>query len=240
MRTVSLVLSILLLYAAATCLAAAPGDDPVRVKEGEVRRVIDDFIRKRTSNLGIEINVKKIGYSGDLVLPRGKVEYEVSAPRQWEGWGSAMLAIIVRVDGQVKRNIPVKVDVEGLADMVVTTRQMEQGHQIREGDVSLQKRDLAVSGDKPARNLDEVLGKRLKRSVRGNMILSSNMLDKVPVVKNGQTVTIILENDIMKITAKGRARGTGAVGDLVSVQNLSSQKDIQARVIDQGTVRVEY
>jgi flagella basal body P-ring formation protein FlgA len=229
-----------MLCAATACAAAATDGETVRVKENEVRRVIEDFIRQRTANLGIDINVKKIGYNGDLTLPAGELEYEVSAPRQWEGWGSAMLALIVRVNGQVKRNIPVKVDVDALTDMVVTTRQMEQGYQIKEADVVLQKRNLATSGDRALRNIDEVIGKRLKRTVRGNMLLSTNMLEKVPLVKNGQIVTIVLENDFMKITAKGRVRGAGAAGDLVPVQNLSSQKDIQARVIDQGTVRVEY
>lgn len=234
------ILLALMLCTTAVYAAAVPGGETVRVKESEVHRVIDDFIRNRTANLGIDINVKKIGYSGDLVLPVGEREYEVSAPRQWEGWGSTMLALIVRVNGHVTRNIPVKVDVEGLADMVVTTRQMEQGYQIRDVDIALQKRDLATSGDNVFRNIDQVVGKRLKRTVRGNMILSTNMLEKVPIVKSGQLVTIVLENDFIKITAKGRARGTGAAGDLVPVQNLSSQKDIQARVIDPGTVKVEY
>lgn len=226
----------------ATTVRAAPAtaSETVLVREVEVRRVIEGFVRKRTADLGVDITIKKIGYSGDLTLPAGETEYEVSAPHQWEGWGTAMLALIVRVDGQVKRNIPVKVDVEALADMVVTTRQLEQGHPIGESDVAVQKRGLATSGDKPLRNLDEAVGKRLKRTVRGNMLLTATMLEKVPIVKNGQLVTIVLENDVMKITATGRVKGAGAVGDLVPVQNLNSQKPIQARVIDKGTVRVEY
>lgn len=210
------------------------------VKESEVRQVFTDFIRQRTAGLGVDLNIKSIGYRGDLDLPNGTVEYEVVAPRQWEGWGSASLALIVRVDGHVRKNVAVRVDVEALSDMVVTTRQLERGEVISATDVSLQKRDLSAAGGKLCRSLDEVVGKRLKGTAKGNMPLRSDQLEKIPLVKNGQQVLIVLENDLMRITSNGRAKGAGAAGELVMVQSLASQKDILARVVDSSTVRVEF
>lgn len=231
---------ILLIWLNASCIAGTVSVQESVLPESDIRRVIEEFVLRRTANLGVQVNLKKVSYSGDVRLPAGNPEYEIVAPRQWEGWGTANLALIVRIDGQVKRNIPIKVEVEALAEMVVTVRQLEQGHKVVIGDVALQKRNLATAGDNPCRNIDDVIGKRLKRTVRGNMLLTSNLLEKIPIVKYGQIVTIVLENDILKITAKGRVKGAGAAGDMILVQNLSSQKDIQARVVDQGTVRVEY
>ncbi|MBT0663948.1 flagellar basal body P-ring formation protein FlgA [Geobacter pelophilus] len=210
------------------------------IKEQEIRRVIGEFVKSRTDSLAVEANIKKIGYKGDLTLPAGQVDYEVKAPQQWEGWGSASLAVIVRVDGRVLKNIPVRVEVEALTDMVVTTRQMEQGEIIGNSDVAVQKRDLAAAGNKICRSIADVVGKRLKSSLRGNVPLRSDQLEKLPLIKSGQVVTILLENELIRVTATGRAKGAGAAGDSVIVQNLASQKDIQARVVDSATVKVEF
>ncbi len=209
------------------------------VAESEMKKVIEEFVRQRTSSLGVEVNIKKIGYIGDMNLPAGLVEYEVKAPQQWEGWGNVNLALYVRVDGQVKRNIPVRVEVEALAEMVVTTRQMEQGEVIGRADIALQKRDLATAG-KICRSMSDVVGKRLRSGVRGNIPLRTDQLEMVPLVKSGQLVTIVLENDLMRVTATGRCRGGGAAGELITVQNMVSQKDIPARVVDASTVRVDF
>lgn len=210
------------------------------VREAEIRRVIEGFIRNRSASLPVDLTIRDIGYKGDLSLPPGEVEYEVKAPQQWEGWGNASIAVIVRVAGRVVKNIPVRVDVEALADMVVTTRQMEKGEIIGEKDVTLQKRDLASAGSKICRNIDDTVGKRLKRSVRGNFPLQSDQMEKLPLVKSGQLVTILLENELIRVTATGRSRGAGSAGELVMVQNLASQKEIQARVLDAATVMVEF
>jgi len=232
-------IAICMLFLALFCNCAFAASGQV-VKADAVRQVLTDFIKDRTAALGLEINVKRIGYGGDLALPAGEVDYEVVAPQQWEGWGSANLALIVRVNGQVKRNLPIRVEVEALTEMVVTNRQLERGQVISASDVALQKRDLATAGGKICSSVAGVVGMRLKNTIRGNVPLRSDQLEKIPIVKNGQLVTILLENDLMRLTATGRCKGTGGAGDLVIVQNMSSQKEISARVVDAGTVRIEF
>jgi flagella basal body P-ring formation protein FlgA len=173
-------------------------------------------------------------------LPSGNVSYEVVSPQEWEGWGRGSLALIVRVDEHVIRNIPLNVEVEVLADVVVTTRSLERGMVVGKGDVSLQKRDMATVPARVCRNIDEAIGKRVRVGTRANSTLRSDYLERPPLVKSGQLVTIIAESDRFRITATGRARGNGAEGETVVVQNLNAQKDIPAVVVDANTVRVEF
>jgi flagellar basal body P-ring formation protein FlgA len=217
--------------------AALPG---TLVTEGELRRVVGDFLAQKTEHLDAAITVKKIGIIGDLRLPPGKISFEVVAPERWEGWGNASLALIVRVDDQVKRNLNVQVEVEALAEMVVATRTLERGEVLGESDVALARRDLAHLQGRFCRKTEEVIGLRVKSAIRANSPLRGDGLERVPVVKSGQLVTIVAENDVVKITASGRAKGAGALGDLIMVQNLASQKDVAARVVDATTVRVDF
>jgi flagella basal body P-ring formation protein FlgA len=221
----------------ATIATAAPKSV---VKEAEVRQVIIDFIRQRTDGLGIQLNVKKVGFHGDLALPEGNVAYEVSAPRQWEGWGQASLALIVRVNDRVVKNIPITVDVEALADMVVTTRPLERGEILTVADLAIQKRDLATTGGKVARTTADVVGLKVRVGMRGNSPLRSDYLERVPLIKAGQLVTVLLESPALRITTSGRAKGAGSAGDMIIIQNVSSNKDFPARVLDAGTVRVDF
>jgi flagellar L-ring protein precursor FlgH len=116
--------------------------------------------------------------------------------------------------------------------MVVAVRPLERGEIVDATDVSLQKRDLATAPGKISRNLADVIGKKVRIGIRGNAPVRSDYLEKQPLVKSGQNVIIIAENEMLKITAVGRVKNTGAEGDLVMVQNLSSMKDVQAESIE--------
>jgi flagella basal body P-ring formation protein FlgA len=72
------------------------------------------------------------------------------------------------------------------------------------------------------------------------MPVRGDYLERVPLIKSGQLVTIVAENDVVRITASGRAKGSGAAGDMIAVQNLNSQKEIAGRVVDASTVRVDF
>lgn len=210
------------------------------LKEAEVRRVINEYLQQKTARLGVEIRVKKLGFSGETALPSGSVDYEVVAPQEWEGWGRASLALIVRVNDRVEKNIPLNVDVEAMIEMVVTTRPLEKGELIAKGDVTLQKRDLAAASTRVVCNVAETLGKRVRVGMRANSPVRNDYLEKPPLVKSGQMVTIVAENDNFRVTATGRVKGNGAAGDTVLVQNLSAQKELPAVVVDANTVRVEF
>jgi flagella basal body P-ring formation protein FlgA len=210
------------------------------LKEAEVRQVVSDYLRQKTERLGVEILVKKLGFSGEITLPPGNISYEVVAPREWEGWGRGALALIVRVNDRVEKNIPLNVEVEALTEMVVTTRPLERGEVVEKGDVTLQKRDMATASARVCRNVAETIGKRVRVGMRGNSLVRGDYLEKPPIIKSGQLVTIVAENDAFRVTATGRSKGNGAEGDTVLVQNMNAQKDVTAVVVDAHTVRVEF
>jgi flagella basal body P-ring formation protein FlgA len=235
-------LSISILAAALITLGMTflPANETNVLKEAQVRQIVTDYLQQKTGLAGGAIQLKKLSFSGEIVLPAGNVSYEVVAPQEWEGWGRGALALIVRVDDRLIRNIPLNVEVEALADVVVATRALERGMMVEKGDVALQKRDMATVPARACRNLDEAIGKRVRVGSRANATLRSDYLERLPVVKSGQLVTIVAENDRFRITATGRARGNGAEGETVLVQNLNAQKEIPAVVLDAKTVRVEF
>ena len=209
-------------------------------REQELREAVTAFVTTRTASMGWDVRIRRIAISDSLKIPDGKVEYEVIAPQQWEGWGNINIAVVARQKDRVVRNIPVRIEVEALADTVVTLRQIEHGVGITAADVVLQKREITQNSHLAARSMDEVIGKRARTTIRANQPVRADQVERVPLISSGQMVTIIAETDVLKISLTGKARSSGAEGDVIRVQNLTSLKEIPARVIDRSTVQVAF
>lgn len=209
-------------------------------REQEVREAVLSFVSARTSGMGWDVRLRKMTVSDALKLPAGKIEYEVAAPRQWGGWGTVNISVLARQKDEVVRNIPVRIEVEALVDMVVALHQVEHGQLVSAADVVLQKREITQGSHLAARSTDEVIGKKARTTLRGNQPVRVDQVEKVPLIKSGQMVTIVAENEVLKVSVSGKARSAGAEGDTIRVQNLSSLKEISARVISATTVQVAF
>lgn len=236
MRSVLVIIVWMLLFAApAYSQATAPS-----LRDSEIRAAVTAYVQQKTANLGCEVRIKRLSVIDNPVLPEGTLEYEVVAPQQWEGWGTAGISVIVRKGDRVVRNIPARLEVEALTDMVVTVRQIDHGSILSADDLALRKQDIATVQGRFLGNLADAVGKKARITLKANAPLRSDQLEKVPVVKTGQLVTIVAENERMRITVTGKAKSSGAVGDTITVQNLNSLKDVPARIIDAGTVAVVF
>ena len=205
-----------------------------------MRDAVTAFVTTRTAGMGWDIHIRRISLSDSLKLPDGTVDYEIVAPQQWEGWGNISIAVIVRQKDRIIRNIPVRLEVEASVDTVVTLRQIEYGASLAATDVTLQKREITQNSHLAARKLDDVIGKKARTTIRANQPVRADQVEKVPLIKSGQMVTIIAESGVLKISVTGIARSSGAEGDVIRVQNLTSLKEIPARVIDSSTVLVPF
>ena len=85
-----------------------------------------------------------------------------------------------------------------------------------------------------------MIGKKARTSLRANQPLRPDQVEKIPLVKSGQMITIIAESGVMRISVTGKARSSGAEGDIIKVQNLTSLKEIPASVVDASTVLVAF
>lgn len=225
---------VLCLYTAVGGAAAEPGWQSL--PEREVRTAVERLLAEKLEGRGWDVTIRQLSIPQGVLVPKGTRELELIAPAAWDGWGPVSMALVVRVNGSVEKNLPVRLLVDARTDMLVATRQLLAGTILGADDLAVQKRDIAQAGGLHIRSLDDALGKKLKTTVRSGSPLRSNQLEKIPVVRSGQLVTIVAENAGMRITVTGRAKSSGGVGDLVRVENLNSHKEFSGRVVDSTTV----
>lgn len=208
--------------------------------EREVRAEVERFVAEKVAGRGWDVTVRQFTMPLNIRTSRGSRDLEFVVPPAWDGWGPVSAALVVRVNGIVERNVSVRLHVDARTDMVVANRQLLSGAVLTAEDVSIQKQDIALAGGQYVKSIDDLFGKKLRASVRAGAPIRGDQLVNVPVVVNGQMVTIILERPGLRISVAGRAKSAGAVGDLIRVQNLSSNREIPARVIDSSTVEVGF
>lgn len=231
-----LIIGIIFLFAIAH-VANAQVPEP---REAEARAAVENYVRQKTADLGYEVRMKRFSFSGAVSLPAGNIDYEIVAPQQWEGWGNANIALIARQGDRVVGNIPVRVEVEALAEMVIAVRQIDHGSIVTLQDVALKKLDISVTQGRYLGSTSEVIGKKVRSTIRPNTPFKADQLEKVALVKSGQIVTIVAENDRMRVTMTGKAKSAGGEGDMINVQNMNSLKEFPARIVDANTVLVAF
>lgn len=245
MRLVQMILTRLLAISCLYCLmgvvpAHAAATATVPLPEQEVRGAVERFLAEKLEGRGWETTIRQLTIPQGIQISKGPRDLELIAPAGWDGWGAATIVLVVRVNGSVEKNLSLRLQVDARTEMLVATRQLLAGTVLTAADLQFQKHDLSQAGGHPVKNMPDAVGKKLRMTVRAGAPIRSNQLVNVPVVVSGQLVTIVAENAGIRITVSGRARSAGGIGELIRVQNLASNKEISARILDASTVEVGF
>lgn len=90
-----------------------------------------------------------------------------------------------------------------------------------------------------ATEIGEVVGMATRRPLRVGEPLRVRDLARPVLVARNELVTMVLRNDFMTLTTRGRALEDGAIGDTVRIRNERSNKTVLGRVVDARTVVVD-
>ena len=85
----------------------------------------------------------------------------------------------------------------------------------------------------------DLKGYELGVNLRENSLLKWNHLTKVALVKKGEIVDVFASGKGIYISMKGMALENGVEGGIVKVRNLSSDKEFQAKVLNEKSVKVQ-
>ncbi|MDY6949938.1 MAG: flagellar basal body P-ring formation chaperone FlgA [Thermodesulfobacteriota bacterium] len=186
------------------------------------------------------VRVKHVHVSSNALLPQGDVTYRVMPPKSIDFLRTIPLSVLFNINGKRVKRVWATVKLAVLTDVVLTKRPLRRRQLITEDDIHLKTIDLTKAQSNVLTNPQEVLGKRAKRPISGNVVLTSDHIELPPLVRRGDVVVIVAESDGLKITALGEVCKRGCQGARIRVKNLDSKKAIYARVIDSNTVHVDF
>jgi flagella basal body P-ring formation protein FlgA len=134
-----------------------------------------------------------------------------------------------RVTAQVDLSVPV----------LVAARALPRGRELAAEDLSLAL--LPYNQARGALNdPDQALGATLKTALAAGAPLRERSLAQSFLVRSGDIVILVARQGNLNVTTPGEAKADGALGDIITVMNQSSKKNVRGRIVGPGRVEVVF
>lgn len=137
------------------------------------------------------------------------------------------------------RSLMVPVKVRTFENVVVACTDIMGGKIIKQENVAIAKKETTTFGEGLIYNLDDVVGKRTKMTLRKDSILKERILERIPLVEKGEQVTITVIKGGVVIRTAGKAMQNGNYDEYIRVLNLGSNESLVAKVAGDGVVTIQ-
>jgi flagella basal body P-ring formation protein FlgA len=233
-------LACLILGDLATASAANDHVDTVQVPVEDVTELVTHYLLERFPENAHQVQVTDMRFHGNLQVPNGDLTYEVIPRTRQLAPGRVSLTVIVHVDGKPVRRILTSATLSMTRSVVVAAVPLARNQTIKGTDVRLAAVDLAQIPDDATTDLQDVIGKRVRRNVSLGTPLHDRLVEAPIVIARGAVVMIVAQSSSVSVTVQGQAKEDGSIGEQIRVLNLSSGKEVYAKVLDENTVHVDF
>lgn len=203
-----------------------------------IQAAVEAFLKAQSAGYGNEPVITVGHIDSRLRLQACAEPLEAYLPAGGRTTGNVTVG--VRCAGPKPWSLIVQAKVAVMERVVVSVRPLQRGEVLRADDLELAERDLASLRGGYYRVLDEVVGMKLKRSLGVGLPLQQSMLALPIAVRRGDKVSIRAMGGGLDVRMQGEALESGARGETIRVRNLSSKRELEARVAGPGQVEVDF
>jgi len=211
------------------------------VNPEEVQAAVESFVLSQIQDdLGADTRaVVDVRWRGVLALNgEGEAKIRVRRASSRPLRGPSVLRVGIDVDGKTQRSMSVTADVRIWRPVLVADHMHRRGEEIVPESYRLEERDVTkVRGNYyvDALMLQDM---QAKRTLSVGDIITDSHVQKVPVIKRGDSIKLVARAGRMSMSATGEALQDGGVGDRIRVKNSDSGKVIYGHVLDGGIIQV--
>jgi flagella basal body P-ring formation protein FlgA len=185
-----------------------------------------------------DVQLQEIAITEPVILPYGKVELDFERQTRTDLARPFYLNIDFRVDGQLVKRAYVRTVLTVFDVVAVSSREISPSEKMTAADIELERRPLKSTLRKPVRDASYFEGRKLRAAITAGEPLFEEMFVSVPLIRRGDTVTVVFDEGLIRVTAQGESLGSGSRGDRIRVMNAASHVELIAEVVDDTTVRV--
>lgn len=205
-----------------------------------IRQALEAYLAGELSGRINEIHVALGFPDKPMKIPQGRLSLNVT-PKGFQGvLGRRTFDVAIRVNDRLVENMEAIADISGVLDVVVPVRLLKTGERIEADDVTKIQMTLLDLRQPFAAHPKDVIGKAAARPLPPQAPILLTSLMKPHLVRKGDRVTIEARGEGLSIQTIGITKTSGQLDDIITVTNSDSGKDVQARVVAAGVVRVEF
>jgi len=194
------------------------------ISKTEIEKIVSDYLYHAALKENPAANVKALRVPEHIILPKGHISYQVVGPQNTEFLGKIPLVVQFYVDGKLQKKVWTTATIEMLVNVVVAKNPLRRHKPIGEDDIELQLMDLAELPRNVIIDPQELIGKRTRQSIGSKTVLRTDLIELPPLINRGDVVVIIAESEGLRITALGKAKRRGRLGERIPVENFDSKK----------------
>ena len=140
-----------------------------------------------------------------------------------------------------KGRVPVRMKVDGWAEVFLANRAIRKGETLDPDSVSAQRIKLSALPAQFIRPPFRVEDFQARQDIPAKMILRNALLQERPLIERGEQVKVIVIHGELRLVAGGEALESAPRNGMVRVRvtNFGTNKILRARVTDPGEVTIE-
>ena len=175
-----------------------------------------------------------------MKIPGGSIDLKILPSGLEEGLGRRTFHIQIHTNGKPWQTIDAIADVSASIDAVVPTRVIQIDNVIEAEDVTIHRIKLQDLDHQLVTDTKDVIGKSAVRPLQTNNPIRLGMVKKPYAVRKGDRVSIEARHGGLSIQTAGVTKSSGELGQSITVANVDSGKELRAKIVGPGAVRVEY
>ncbi|MBN9230050.1 MAG: flagellar basal body P-ring formation protein FlgA [Legionella sp.] len=134
--------------------------------------------------------------------------------------------------------VPVRISL--MKTIYIASRTMHKGETITGSDLVQAEMDVHKLKNGYFDDIDKLIGRACKNTIPVNSAFNPQNIELAKVIHKGERVKITTTNNTLSISMDGLAMNDGAIGDSISVRNLTSNKVLEAQVAGEKQVTVIF
>jgi flagella basal body P-ring formation protein FlgA len=206
----------------------------------QIQRSILQVLEREMAGKVRAIHAVVVNPLDSMKIPSGDISLRVSPNGLEEGLGRRAFHVQINMNGKPWQTIDAIADVSASIDAVVPTRVIQIDTVIEAEDVTVHRIKLTDLDHQLITDTKDVIGKSAARPLQTNNPIRLAMVKKPYAVRKGDRVSIEARHGGLSIQVIGLAKSSGEIGQTATVANVDSGKELRAKVVGPGAVRVEY
>lgn len=210
------------------------------ISEDILREAVEKAVSEQLKTEGVNFKIVRLDLPAKIEIPSGDVSVKADLGNSRNIFAPFSISLEIQIDKKIVRRVSAMTQIEAYADVLVTTRDLKLGEKVSEADVKIENRLLQKSLANYLRNAANLRGVNLTKNLSAGSELTTDSIVAGAVIKTGDLVQIQAQSENLKILINGEARTNGKIGDRISVKNSQSGAILQAVVMDEKTVKVNF
>jgi flagella basal body P-ring formation protein FlgA len=208
----------------------------------EISQKAKEYLLNVLPVTGREATVELTRMPGNQWIPsrRDKINLDVSLVDASKDRGKIELIVSAYSNGTRYFKIPVRFNVRVFEYVAITKRKIARNQQLTKENVFMARRETTKIRGLAFSSRDNLRGKTAVVSILPYTILTEDMVEMPPTIKQGSVIKLFITSSGFRIVTKGLAQQTGYTGETIKVKNLDSKKILYGEIIDSGRVQITF